>query len=96
MTPEIIFADRLFCFTGTSERGPRTYLVETVEKLRGRFHLRIRDDTDYLVVGADGNPCWAYACYGRKVEEAMKRRRDGHRLLIIHEHDFWDAVEDAA
>lgn len=96
MTPEILFRGNLFCITGTSERGPREHLVETVEKLGGKFHCRIIEDTDYLVVGADGNPCWAYACYGRKIEEAVRRRRNGHRLLIVHEFDFWDAVEDAA
>jgi hypothetical protein len=26
---------------------------------------------NYLVIGADGNPCWTYACYGRKVEAAV-------------------------
>jgi hypothetical protein len=24
----------------------------------------------------------------------VQRRRDGQNLIIIHEFDFWDAVED--
>lgn len=90
--PEITIEDRLFCFTGSSDRGPRKYLVEVVEKHGGRFHAGIRKDTDYLVIGASGNPCWAYSCYGRKVEDAMQRRQQGQRLLLIHEYDFWDEV----
>lgn len=92
--PEIEFTDRLFCFTGTSERGPRDYLASVVADRGGRFHKRVRNDTNFLVVGAGGNPCWAYACYGRKVEDAIDRRRKGQRIVVVHENDFWDAVTD--
>lgn len=57
-------AGSLFCLTGTSDKGPREYVVETIEKHGGKFHNRVRNDTDYLIVCAKGNPCWAYACYG--------------------------------
>ena len=50
---------------------------------------------NYLVVCANGNPCWAYACYGRKVEQAVKHRRQGVPIVLVHENDFWDAYEDA-
>ena len=50
---------------------------------------------DYLVIGANGNECWAYSAYGRKVEQAIELRKSGSRLTIIHEFDFWDAVEDS-
>jgi hypothetical protein len=93
--PTITFLDHLYCFTGASERGDRNYLASTVATLGGRFNKGLRNDTSYLVVGAAGNPCWAYACYGRKVEDAIARRRAGQKLLIVHEYDFWDAVEDA-
>ena len=95
MTPEIVFTDRMFCFTGSSERGPREELARIVAGLGGKFHPRLTNDSHYLVVGADGNPCWAYACYSRKVEDAVERRRNGQKLQIVHEYDFWDAVEDA-
>jgi NAD-dependent DNA ligase len=96
MCPEIVFLDRMFCFTGSSERGPRSHLAGVVATRGGKFHTRLTNDSHYLVVGADGNPCWAYPCYGRKVEEAVERRRKGQKLLIVHEYDFWDAVEDSA
>ena len=50
--------------------------------------------TDYLVVGNAGNPCWAYACYGRKIEEAMQLRKEGAKIVIVNETDFWDCVDD--
>lgn len=49
---------------------------------------------NYLIVGAEGNPCWKFSCYGRKVEKAVELRKEGSRLLIIHELDFHDAVAD--
>ena len=49
---------------------------------------------DYLVIGAEGNPCWSYACYGRKVERAVELRKEGLRIMIVHERDFHDALVD--
>lgn len=95
MRPDITFVGHVLCLTGSSKRGTRAYLAGVVEQNGGRFHPRLTDESHYHVVGADGNPCWAYACYGRKVEDAVRRRRNGQRLLIVHEHDFWDAVGDA-
>ena len=51
--------------------------------------------TNYLIVGDDGNPCWAYACYGRKVEKAINLRKEGAQIIIVHENDFWDEVEES-
>ena len=50
--------------------------------------------TDYLVVGNAGNPCWAYACYGRKIEAAMNLRKEGGKVIIVNETDFWDVIDD--
>jgi hypothetical protein len=92
--PEITFEERHFCFTGASTRAVRREIAEHVVNRRGVFRDSVNRDLHYLVIGAAGNPCWAYACYGRKVEEAVTLRREGHRLLIVHENDFWDAVQD--
>lgn len=92
--PEIQIPDHLFCFTGRSEKCSRQELACKIERHGGRFTNSVVKDVDYLVVGADGNPCWAYACYGRKVEMAIKHRRQGSTILLVHEYDFWDAVQD--
>jgi NAD-dependent DNA ligase len=94
--PEINFTNSTFSFTGTSSKYKRKDLAATVERLGGVFSPNVTKGVNYLVIGADGNPCWAYACYGRKVEKVVELRRAGVRILLIHENDFHDAVADAA
>lgn len=93
--PDIQIADHTFCFTGESYRSTRKEICETIESLGGICRNNVSSKTDYLVVGNAGNPCWAYACYGRKIEEAVELRKNGGHILIVNETDFWDAVEDA-
>lgn len=92
--PEIEFNGSRFCFTGASTRYTRSQLAETVSRLGGEVAPSISAKVSYLVIGSEGNPCWAYACYGRKVEKAVELRKAGVRLLIVHENDFHDAVAD--
>lgn len=93
--PEITFADKSFCFTGEFNRGQRKEIAAKITKLGGIAKSAVSGKTDYLVVGNAGNPCWAYACYGRKIEEAMNLRKQGAHVVIVNENDFWDAVDDA-
>jgi len=91
--PEIVFAGRKFCFTGSSDRY-KDFEREILQR-GGVFSKSVTKDADYLTIGADGNPCWAYSCYGRKVEQAIGYRKAGARILLIHEYDLWDALEDS-
>lgn len=92
--PEIEIKGKLFCFTGESYRSTRSEIKEEIERLGGTFRTSVSKHTDFLVVGNAGNPCWAYSCYGRKIEEAMALRKSGAKLQIVNETDFWDAVWD--
>jgi NAD-dependent DNA ligase len=92
--PEMSFEGRRFVFTGASSKYSRTQFRSAVERLGGRVSESVSNKTDYLVIGADGNPCWAFACYGRKVEMAVTLRKQGARLLLVHENDFHDALSD--
>jgi hypothetical protein len=92
--PEIRFQGAKFCFTGVSAIYKRIELAETVKRLGGEPVKSVTADLDYLIIGADGNPCWAFACYGRKIEKAVDLRKSGARLMIVHENDFHDAVAD--
>lgn len=92
--PEIGFEGKRFCFTGSSIRHTRSELTALVKSLGGEVMSSPSSKVSYLVIGAEGNPCWAYACYGRKVEMAVKLRKEGARILIVHENDFHDAVAD--
>lgn len=90
--PVIEFDDRGFCFTGASSRLSRKEWTGRVADRGGRVHDTLSKKVDYLVIGADGNPCWAYACYGRKVEKAVEMRRAGARIVLVHEIDLHDAL----
>ncbi|MDA7930121.1 hypothetical protein N9B63_04720 [Akkermansiaceae bacterium] len=92
--PEIEFTGKKFTFTGSSVRGKRSELAEKVVELGGEFSPNITNQTEFLVIGSAGNPCWAFSCYGRKVEKAVELRKAGRQITIVHESDFWDAVED--
>lgn len=92
--PEISFPASVFCFTGASARYTRGDLKALVERHGGKFSNNISKSMDYLIIGSNGNPCWAYACYGRKVEQAVKLRKAGHKILLVHENDFHDAVAE--
>ena len=92
--PEIQFKDRIFCFTGEFSRGKRNELEQTVMDLGGACRSSVSSKVDYLIIGNAGNPCWAYACYGRKIEEAVALRKKGGKIVLVNETDFWDAVDD--
>lgn len=92
--PDIEFAGSKFCFTGVSPLYTRSQLSDMVKKLGGSAVSGLTREVEYLVICEDGNPCWAYACYGRKVEKAVKMRKSGVRVSLIHERDFLDAIQD--
>lgn len=94
ITPEISFKEKQFCFTGVSMKYPRNKIISIIKDLEGKYINKISSKTDYLIIGSNGNPCWAYACYGRKVEEAIQLRKKGSNITLVHENDFWDEVLD--
>jgi hypothetical protein len=93
--PEIRFPDSVFCLTGSSRKYTRQDFAVAIADRGGTAVNGVSRKVHYLVIGADGNPCWAYACYGRKVERAVALRREGHPIVIVHEKDFHDAVADS-
>lgn len=92
--PEITFTSRNFCITGESRRAPRAQIAQKLRNLGGTVANNVTKDLDYLVVCDQGNYCWAFACYGRKVEQAVNNRKSGCRTVIAHENDLWDAFAD--
>lgn len=92
--PQVSFSSKQFCFTGKSNKSRRSEIIKTIESLEGKYINSVSQNTDYLIYGDGGSPCWSYSCYGRKVEEAVNLRKKNHNIQIIYEADFWDAVED--
>ena len=89
--PDITFAGKVFVFTGISEKAPRKEIAQRIADKEGELSENL-STSHYLVVGNEGNPAWAFACYGRKVERAMQLRKEGRNLVIVNEVDFWDAL----
>jgi len=94
LDPEVSFRGNTFCFTGISSRAKRSDIAKIIENKSGIFNNNIVKATKYLVYGDETNPVWAYSCYGRKVEQALAMRKSGSDIKIVHEADFWDAVEN--
>lgn len=95
MSPEITIAGAKFCLTGASARYKRDDLESILRRLGGNIVGNVSASLNYLVIGSEGNPCWAYSCYGRKVEKAVQLRKQGARIVIVHEFDLYDAIADA-
>lgn len=92
--PDVTFEGKTFCITGVLKRGNRENLQRDIIKLGGIPTESISKKTDYLIVGDNGNPAWAFSCYGRKVEKAISLRKEGHTITLIHEFDFSDLIDD--
>lgn len=92
--PEVTIKNKTVCFTGSHSKYPKTELESQVQKFGGTRLKSVTRELDYLVVGSKGNPCWAYECYGRKVEKAMENRKLGSKVMLVHEMDFDEAIQD--
>lgn len=90
--PDVEIEGKTFSFTGTSRNGTRKEIAKIIQDNGGYFYDRVTKDTDYLIVGNAGNPCWAFSCYGRKVEKAIEMRKNGHHIVILNENDLWDVI----
>ncbi|HPS02350.1 MAG TPA: BRCT domain-containing protein [Candidatus Sumerlaeota bacterium] len=91
----IVFTGSKFCFTGASSLYTREQFMEMVSDRGGEPQKALTQKTQYLVIGGEGNPHWAYTRYGRKVEKAVKMQKAGFPLILIHEDDFLKAVENS-
>jgi len=87
--PDLSIAEKTFCFTGKSSKLTRTGFASIITSLGGYYKDNVVSSTEYLIIGNEGNPCWAFSCYGRKVEAAIKLRKNGNKLVLVHENDFW-------
>ena len=92
--PIVEFENKTFCVTGVLSVMTRKELQSKIVELGGIPTNTVGSKTDYLIVGDNGNPAWAFACYGRKVEKAVNMRKEGHQIMLIHEYDLNDVIED--
>lgn len=91
--PTITIQESIFCITGNSKKFKRREIAEKIELYGGFVVDNVSSKLNYLVVCDEKNSCWAFTCYGRKIEEAIKHRKQGTKLLIVHEFDLYDTLE---
>jgi NAD-dependent DNA ligase len=91
--PEVIVADNMFCMTGESGSYSRKEIAEKIELYGGIVTNSVTKKLNYLVVCDEKSSCWAFACYGRKIEQAINIRKSGGRLVILHEQDLFKVIE---
>jgi NAD-dependent DNA ligase len=90
---DIKIPGKSFCITGGSPRLKRQELHDILTDLGATIKDGVHMNLDYLVYCQNGSKCYAYECYGRKIEAAMEYRRSGKSdVLIISEKDFFDAL----
>ena len=94
LCPNIEIMGRAFVITGDSYRMSRKEWEDAIRQRGGVVRSSVSSKTDYLLVGNAGNPCWAFSCYGRKIETAIQLRKNGAKVQIVNETDFWDAIEE--
>ena len=92
--PSINIPGNIFCLTGISKKYKRREIAEIIELYGGFVSERVNAKVNYLLVCDDKNACWAFSCYGKKIEQAILHRQKGLQLVIVHEADFFDALEN--
>ena len=93
--PQIIFKDNTFCVTGISAKYKRSEIFEMIEQRGGIVSKNMTKDTDYLIYCNEGNTCWAFSTWGRKVERAINYKKKDSRIHIIKEDDLLRTILDA-
>lgn len=86
--PHIAFPGSHFCLTGEFVFAPRTKCETAITSRGGVISSSVTKKLRYLVVGGLGSPEWKHGSFGTKIERAVKNRRDGLPVLIVHE-DRW-------
>ena len=90
--PEIVWAERLFVFTGVMAYGPRKNCQALIGERGGLIGGGINKKTHYLVVGSVGNDQWRHSSYGLKIMRAVELRESGSPVAIIGEHAWQEAL----
>jgi len=86
--PRVEFTGTRFCLTGEFVFAPREKCVAAIEQRGGTVSGGVTKKVRYLVVGGLGSPEWKHGSFGTKIEQAIRYKRDGLPIIIVHE-DRW-------
>ena len=84
------FKDARFCLTGEFVFAPRSTCADAIERRGGVVSSAVNKKLHYVIVGGLGSAEWKHGSFGTKLELAMKLKREGAPLCIVHE-DQWAA-----
>lgn len=87
---DIKYSGSIFCLTGEFVFAPRNICVKTIEERGGIVKKSVTKKLSYLVVGGLGSTEWKHGSFGTKIDKAIKYKREGISIHIIHE-DVWAA-----
>lgn len=86
--PDIVFENKLFCFTGKFFYGSRKKCEEDVMKRGGEIQSSPNKETTYIVIGLLGSSDWKHSTHGTKIEYGIQLKEKGVPLSIISE-EHW-------
>ena len=89
---DIDFTDKVLCFTGKFIYGSRSKCENKAEKLGCSIVKDWRSDLDYLIVGTLNSRDWIYQSFGRKIEKAKEYQKQGHKVKVITEEQWLNAI----
>lgn len=85
---EVVFSGHRFVLTGNFIFGPRATCERAIELRGGRVAANVSKKVAYVVIGSLGSAEWKHGSFGTKVEDAMALQRAGHKLHVVKE-DCW-------
>jgi NAD-dependent DNA ligase len=86
--PRVEFIGAWFCLTGEFVFAPREKCVAAIEQRGGIISAGVVKKLRYLIIGGLGSPEWKHGSFGKKIEQAIRYKREGVPILIVHE-DRW-------
>lgn len=94
-TPNIIYSDNSFCFTGKLFSGSRKWAMTQVEQRGGLPADGVSRKLNFLVIGDLGSRDWMQSTHGRKIELAVCYAQEGLPISIISEEHWCKSLEQS-
>jgi NAD-dependent DNA ligase len=88
----IVFNGKRFCLTGEFVFAPRNHCELAISRRGGELSSGVTKKTDYVVVGSQGSREWRHGSFGTKIQSAMQLKEKGHKIKIVREDDWADAL----
>ncbi|MCK6605981.1 MAG: BRCT domain-containing protein [Ignavibacteriaceae bacterium] len=85
---KIIVSNMEFVLTGTFNTGEKKDVAKLITDRGGVVAKDVRQSTDILVVGSEGNENYTYGQYGRKIEKMLEKRKANEPVMILDEDYF--------